>query len=389
MAFGRVDFADIIDFPLSELQLTERYLDRLSNYKNVAAGFDMGDKTGFFLGYDNSNDGSYRTLPNISKAANVIQNTIGAPYPQWVQANGPFKVYMQNQNFPEVGEWKTYGMDATVFSSDQSYWGFNDEPQSFYYSRIRALLAADTKCLVTLWTTSAVNTFHQACSGEPLGNAIKETMNYNVISNNIERPPQKWDTEDWWNRTHFAYNGDPTLRLYQTRPPSSLVVNKINNQAILSWNASPDSTVIGYHIYKSTNEFGVFERITTAPLNTLNYTDSSYQQNDWYMIRAIKIAESGCGKFLNPSLGIFVKGDFQVSSVENIADKAVKIFPNPTKNTLTVQVADRQQITRLYDIQGRLIYINNVVSEQIDLANFPEGFYILQIGTAVIKVVKE
>jgi hypothetical protein len=324
MAFGRIDFADIHDYSLSELQMMEIYLDKLSHYKNVSNGFDMGNKSGFSLGHTNSNDGSYRNLANISKAENVYENRSNLPHPKWVKKNGPFKIYMQNKNRPKISDWDTYGMDATVFSSDQSFWGFNDLPQHsrIYnkiislimaknkhnrdYSRIRALLASNTKCLVTLWTTTGVNTFYQACSGDPLGLAVKEIMNHNATNNNIEKPPQEWDNSTFWNRTHFTYNGDPTLRLYQVQPPSNLSVSTHSNSASLSWKASPDPNVIGYHIYKSTSEFGIFNKITSDPLPQLHYIDKGFQQDNTYMVRAVKIEESGCGKFLNPSIGIFV-----------------------------------------------------------------------------------
>ena len=33
-------------------------------------------------------------------------------------------MYMQNVQAPQIGEWDQYGMDAAIYSSDQSYWGF-------------------------------------------------------------------------------------------------------------------------------------------------------------------------------------------------------------------------------------------------------------------------
>ncbi len=310
MAFGRVDFADITDYTIPEMQLLENYLDRLSNYKNVAAGFNMGNKTGFYFGYDNSNDGSYRSLPNISASANVYQNNIGAPHPQWVQNNGPFKIYMQNLSVPEISEWNQYGMNATVFSSDQSYWGFGDVPQNnTLYSRIRALLAANSKCLVTLWTTTGINIFHQACTGQPLGIAMKEIINHNNANQKLEKAPQEYDTEDWWNRTHFAFYGDPTLRLYQVSPPTNLTLSNVSGTANLAWTASTDPSILGYNIYKSSTELGIYSQINTSVNASTNFTIPNYQNGNWYMVKAIKMEQSGCGKFISPSIGVSTLGN--------------------------------------------------------------------------------
>ena len=132
MAFGRVDFADISYSSLTELQLLSNYLIKLHNYRIVANGFDMGNKTAFRLGYDNSNDGSYRSLIPISGINNVDEYSGNLPFSQWVQQNGPYQIFMQNQTTPNPAEWDIYGMDATIYSSDQSYWGFWDNAQTNY-----------------------------------------------------------------------------------------------------------------------------------------------------------------------------------------------------------------------------------------------------------------
>lgn len=194
MAFGRVDFYEVYVNGLSELTLIENYLDKLSAYKNADSNYLMGEKSGFNIGFENSTDASYRSLLNISEPSEVYENTTGSNHSQWVQNNGPFKIYMQNVSPPDVTEWETIGMDATVFSSDQSYWGFNDIP----YSTIRTALAIpSTKNLITLWTTSAINLFHQACNGQPLGLAMKTIINHNASNQYLEKPQQGWDDPNW------------------------------------------------------------------------------------------------------------------------------------------------------------------------------------------------
>lgn len=390
MAFGRVDFFDIDDYALSEIEMTELYLDKLSNYKNVANSFDMGERTAFYNGYDNSNDGSFRTLPNVSKSSFIYENTIGGIHPEWVQNNGPFKIYMQNQGTPEITEWNTYGMNATVFSSDQSYWGYNDCPQFGYvYSRIRALLASNTKCLVTLWTTSTVNTFYQACSGDPLGFAIREKINHNTTNNNIETPESQWDTEDWWNRTHLTYNGDPTIRLYQVNPASNLIVSDVNGNVTISWDASSDNDILGYNIYKSNSEFGIYNKINSSIIPTLEYIDVNYQQNDWYMVRAIKNIESGCGQFLQASLGIFKQGDFTLSTNETDLENSISIYPNPAEHTLFIIGDNRINSIKMISMDGKLMLEQTKLTStkvQVDISNLHDGIYLLLIHINGVEV---
>lgn len=378
MSFGRIDFADLTEITIGELQMLENYLDRLSNYRNVSIGFDMGEKSAFYYGYDNSNDGSYRSLPNISKPSLVFQNYAGPNHNQYVQNNGPFKIYMQNLRVPEITDWQTFGMNATVYSSDQSYWGFGDVPQpSGLYSRIRSLLGVDSKCLITLWTTTGINIFHDACSGTPFGVSMRNIMNHNANNNYLEKPPQDYDTQDWFNRTHFAFYGDPTLTLYQVIPPTNLTITEVNGVAQLNWTSSTDLDVIGYHIYESSSELGIYSKISTSLVNANSFSIPNYQTGKWYMVKAVKLIESGCGKFLHPSLGISAQADLVLNIVESINTIDLVIYPNPTKTDIKVKSSKEISSYSLYNSVGSLIFMKDENNHyfKIDLNNFSVGVY--------------
>lgn len=382
MAFGRIDFADLTDYTLSEIKMTENYLDRLSNYKNVAAGFYMGEKSAFYYGFTNSNDGSYRSLPSISKSVNVYENTVGAPHPQWVKENGPFKIYMQNVTVPLTTEWDTSGMNATVFSSDQSYWGYGDVPQNYIYSRIRSLLAADSKCLITLWTTTGINIFHQAGTGEAFGIAVKEIMNHNSTNQLLEKGPQMYDTEDWWNRTHFAFYGDPTLRLFQVAPPSNLSITDSSSHALFHWVASVEPDIIGYHVYESNSEFGIFEKITNSPILSNSFVLSNYHFGHWYMVKAVKIQESGCGLFISPSMGVSVQGSIAEGIAERFSNDEFYIYPNPTKSSVSINSVSKIKQISIFSSDGRLLQKIDCLNQNkitIALDKYENGIYVFNI----------
>ncbi|MGL5890305.1 MAG: T9SS type A sorting domain-containing protein, partial [Bacteroidia bacterium] len=282
--------------------------------------------------------------------------------------------------------WDTYGMNATVFSSDQSYWGFGDVPQNnSVYSRIRALLAADSKCLVTLWTTTGINQFHQAGSGETVGQSFRYIMNHNQLNNYLEKPPQYYDTPDWWNRTHFAYYGDPALRLYQVYPASNLLISDGGNGALLNWNASPDSRIAGYHVYKSNTEFGIYQRISgNVPLTATNFTDVNYQTGQWYMVRAVIHQTTGSGIFVNPSLGTFAQGNVVLNAAE-INRPGCKLYPNPSNNSVTLELiphSDIQQL-RIVDVSGRCIYSRQIQENEnrllLDEVFSENGVYLIEV----------
>ena len=82
-----------------------------------------------------------------------------------------------------------------------------------------------------------------------------------------------------------------------------------------------------------------------------------------------------------------------------IAEKAIAIFPNPTKGIVTVEIKDysvqMQAEFRLMDLSGRTI-INRKASSNIqtfDLSRLAAGTYLMQIcingETVVWKIIKE
>jgi hypothetical protein len=383
MAFGRVDFADVSEISGTEIEKTSDYLDRLSAYKNVSAGYDMGDKSAFYFGYDNSNDGSYRSLLNICKPSNVYQNYIGQSHNEWVKNNGPFKVYMQNLSVPEISDWQLDGMNATVFTSDQSYWGFGDVPQpDGIYSRIRSLLAVNTKCLVTLWTTTGINIFHQACNGQPLGLAMKQIMNHNTTNQYLQKPPQDYDTENWWNRTHFAFYGDPTLNLYQIAPPQNVSLSEQTQDMYISWQKSADTNVLGYHVYESDSLLGKFEKITTSIVTDTTFKLTNYVYGRYYMVKAIKAIESGCGIFMHSSLGKSVLANTKLNTIDQ-KKLPLFVFPNPTFDKLYLSKEINIVSYTIRDHIGKTIIVGKpmAINESIDVSKLNSGMYNLELST--------
>jgi len=94
---------------------------------------------------------------------------------------------------------------------------------------------------------------------------------------------------------------------------------------------------------------------------------------------------------------IIAKEDMDVYK-DNIGDKEISIFPNPTKGKLWVEVSNIEDgdiiILKVFDLQGREIYSNEKLSNyDIDLSNYENGVYLLDIilnnEKSYWKIVKE
>lgn len=73
------------------------------------------------------------------------------------------------------------------------------------------------------------------------------------------------------------------------------------------------------------------------------------------------------------------------SSIENITTTQILIYPNPTQDVLLINGIEAQNL-RVFDLQGRLLKTEN--GTQVNVSNFAEGTYLLQVGTQVVRFIK-
>jgi hypothetical protein len=80
-----------------------------------------------------------------------------------------------------------------------------------------------------------------------------------------------------------------------------------------------------------------------------------------------------------------------LSNQEITAQNNVLIFPNPTKDFITISGVKEDDIIQLIDIQGRLFF--NGKAEQssfnLNLNGINSGAYFLKVNDQVFKIVKE
>ncbi len=89
----------------------------------------------------------------------------------------------------------------------------------------------------------------------------------------------------------YTFLGDPasTLVLPAPAPPSSLVVDSVDDGVVnLSWTASPDS-VSGYNLYRSALSDGEYVKINSSLITVLNYQDSGLTNTNTYYYYVVAI----------------------------------------------------------------------------------------------------
>jgi hypothetical protein len=173
-----------------------------------------------------------------------------------------------------------------------SYFGDWDNESGF----LRASLGSGY-CLTTSWAGRPHWFYHHMGLGEPIGVSAILTQNNRGAYENQQNYAA--------HQVHVTLLGDPTLRMHPVIPPNSLRGSANGSSINLSWNASNDSDLQGYHVYRGGGPNGSFTRLTSSPINSTSFTDSSYSANATYMVRAVKLERSGSGTYINASQGIF------------------------------------------------------------------------------------
>ena len=75
-----------------------------------------------------------------------------------------------------------------------------------------------------------------------------------------------------------------------------------------------------------------------------------------------------------------------LSATENIAIPNIVVYPNPTQDILLVKGIELQTL-RVFDLQGRLLKTENGV--QVTVSDLASGTYLLQVGTQVVRFIKQ
>jgi hypothetical protein len=175
-----------------------------------------------------------------------------------------------------------------------SYFGDWNNESNF----LRAALGSGS-VLASSYSGYPHSTMHHMALGETIGYGIK--LSQNNTTNGPYLPPHQGTRQ-----VHISLMGDPTLRMHPVQPPSNLQLNKGASGNVLTWAASPDSAIAGYHVFRAASSAGPFTKLTSrSPLAASTYTDSTAPAGSVYMVRAIKLEQSGSGTYFNPSQGIF------------------------------------------------------------------------------------
>lgn len=375
LALGRVDLFDMPAFGMDDIELTRRYLEKAHLFKTGQRSVErralVDDNLNIVLASPAAS--GWRNFAPMFTADSVQSldyfSTMRAESYLWSYGCGGGS----HQSANGIGTTQDFAQDTlqNIFTMLLgSQFGDWDNTDNF----LKAPLASPSWTLTNCWAGNPPYTFHKMAMGEPIGNGLLATQNA-TASDYYPGPAL----------VHTALMGDPSLRLHPVKMPSNLTFSTTTESVELAWEAPENETLIGYYIYRADSLTTNFQRLNDQPVSVTNYVDQLPPDGlHRYMIRAVKMEESGSGTYLNLSLGIMDTVSFRyISGIDGqVTDQMVRVFPNPVSADVQLEFPDVWGLVQLEmrNAKGQLIHTEKARgAAAIDCSSLLSGVYFIKI----------
>lgn len=384
-AVGRVDLADLPVFVESEIELLQRYVQKSHEYKfamneivragtienNLASleeGFATGARRDFSAMFGPEQIVNADMLSSNSSENYLMAYAAGGG--TFTSANG----VGNSENFTNMSG----GIFNFIFGS---FFGDYDNENNF----LRAALASPKNGLTNIWSGRPISVSHPLALGKTIGDCILKTQNNTG----------EYYSGFYSNLIHTALMGDPSLRLDMFSPPFDLNISAQadNQQVELNWSASPDSDVLGYHVYRSAEPYANYSLLNSEAQTETTFSDFTPNEGEnYYLVRALRLEETGSGSYYNLSQGIngFIDGIEAISSGLGQGNPKLRISPNPSNGIFQLTFDQKVETTILLTDQwGREVYRERFVGEikTIEAENLRPGLYFLSTAWGTKKII--
>ena len=387
IAVGRVDFYNLPQFTKSEVELTRQYLNKAHDFKiaqtQVAKqGIVEDNFAGAAEGFSSAAIRDFTAIAgeNGIVRGDLFQTTRTDDYLMAYVCGGGSYVSCSGVGYTDSFTVNNAAVFNHIFGS---FFGDFDIKNNF----MRASLATDKLGLTCIWSGRPKWVTHTLALGENYADATRRSQN-NWLD---------YDGNYFQNGAHMALLGDPSLRHDMIYPPSNVILaaNGSNNAVDISWTATTETDITGYHVYRSHKPSGGFILLNTLPVSNTTFTDDSpYDGTNHYMVRATKETATGSGSYMNLSLGVSeeINGLEGVKAgVNQAALSNVKVYPTLVENYVVIE-RDNKSVSsyRIKNNIGSTLQVGTTSSNisQLDLSALPSGMYYLTVDSKTYKLIK-
>lgn len=256
-------------------------------------------------------------IPQAAQTDNLLAYACGPGSYTSISGIGSSGLYNDGTTYDMLSS-NVRGVFNLIFGSWLGDWDHEDD-------FLRSPLATDYG-LVSVWSGRPHWFLHPMGVGETIGYITRLTQN------NVNTYETAINTAA--HRVHIALMGDPTLRLHSVVPVTSVTGTVNGGTVSLTWGASTDTGIVGYHVYRATAANGTYTRLTAAVVTDTSFTDSAAPAGATYMVRAIKLESTPSGSYYNPSEGAFWSAE--AGSSGGVADTTAPVVSISSPSAGTV-----------------------------------------------------
>jgi len=158
------------------------------------------------------------------------------------------------------------------------------------------------------------------------------------------------------------------------------------NENVLSWKTSGETNTAGFQVERSLNgvDFSPIGDVPAAGAGDNHYSFIDRRLTDGSLHYRLKMTD--------------LDGNFSYSKIILLTGQKENksyIYPNPAKNSVTLQISDKNLLNtpvKIFDISGKILGEARITGYQqsIDLSRAPKGVCLLQLSNGeIIKILKE
>lgn len=325
VAVGRIDFSSLpgteSSFPTApsdlEVALLKRYFDKEARWR-------MGEVNDVLLNQAVVDD---HLGPSTWHSSNMWRSFSSFVGVDDVLSRDWYTEYrsihnLENNTYLWAGGWGpgTFASSAGIAAADQfhytsvsynavfsmmfgSYFADWDKPNGL----LREMIGARGNTLIALSGARPHWFLHPMGMGETIGNVLLSTQN--DLPDNPDKSYLPNSDRYQAQGVHLSVMGDPTLRMHVVKPADRVLVFD-GQEGGIEWDESPDSGVLGYHVYKADEMSSAFTRLSTSIVTGTEFYDPTWTGDDCvYMVRAVKLESTPSGTYYNLSQGAFGEWD--------------------------------------------------------------------------------
>lgn len=287
LGVGRVDFANMPAFALSEVELLRRYLNKNHAWRKglmpvQERGLVQNNFAGFPEGFGQN---GWKNFIPMFGADNVkelpYRSTLQSNNYLWSYGCGPGS-YTSASGIVTTSELAVDSLQTVFTMLFGSYFGDWDRSNNL----LRAALASGST-LTNAWAARPNWMFHHMALGEPIGFSTRLSMTNNGALYQSGNSPMS---------VHIGLMGDPTIGMHVNGQPQNLTASAVNFNVELTWDAVDN--VIGYYVYKLPKNSSRYQLMVPNPVTSTSFTDTcSGEGLQSYQVRAVSLRESASGSY--------------------------------------------------------------------------------------------